>query len=211
VFSIGVEPPPAFSWKLRHGSATAVGIWSSAAALTFALFLDGVHLGYEIRDPETPRFKSRYTSEGLAAEARERAGRWRAVPPTTLVRLSREDQYMDEGLWHIRRRNESWQADDFAAAWGENRILEKYFAPVLDTPSYAAPGVSRWPAAQREDADRRRAAAHSDYVSRAEPYPLFVWPRSVFWLVAAAAVASPAAAGIAWDRRQLVENASSGR
>ena len=25
---------------------------------------------------------------------------------------------MDEGLWHIRRRNESWQANDFAAACG---------------------------------------------------------------------------------------------
>jgi VanZ family protein len=194
-FSIGLEAPARFSWRLRRGSATAIGLWSGAAALVFALFLNAVHLGYEIRDPDTPRFKSRYTSEGLAAEARARTERWRTVPPATLVRLSREDQYMDEGLWHIRRRNESWQANDFAAAWGENRILEKFFAPVLDTPSYAAQGVSRWPPAQREDAEKRRPAENTEYVSHAEPYPLFPWPRGAFWLAAIACVLAPVAAG----------------
>jgi hypothetical protein len=202
-FSIGLEAPARFSWRLRRGSATAIGLWSGAAALVFALFLNAVHLGYEIRDPETPRFKSRYTSEGLAAEARARTERWRTAPPATLVRLSREDQYMDEGLWHIRRRNESWQANDFAAAWGENRILEKFFAPVLDTPSYAAPGVSRWPPAQREDAEKRRPAENTEYVSHAEPYPLFPWPRGAFWLAAIACVLAPVAAGLAWDRGRV--------
>ena len=200
-FSIGLEMPARVSWTLRRGSATAIGLWSGAAALVFALFLDAVHLGHEIRDPGTPRFRSRYTSEQLAAEARERTERWRTVPPATLVRLSREDQYMDEGLWHIRRRNESWQASDFAAASGENRILEKLFAPVLDTPSYAAPAVSRWPPAQREAAEKRRPAENREYVSHAEPYPLFLWPRGVFWLAAIAGVLAPVAAGFAWDRR----------
>jgi VanZ family protein len=202
-FSIGLEAPARFSWRLRRGSATAIGLWCGAAALVFALFLNAVHLGYEIRDPETPRFMSRYTSEGLAAEARARTERWRTAPPATLVRLSREDQYMDEGLWHIRRRNESWQANDFAAAWGENRILETFFAPVLDTPSYAAPGVSRWPPAQREDAEKRRPAENTEYVSHAEPYPLFPWPRGAFWLAAIACALAPAAAGLAWDRRRV--------
>ena len=201
-FSIGVEAPASFSWKLRRGSATAIGLWTGAAVLTFAVFLHGVHLGYEIRDPETPRFTSRYTSEELAAAARDRTDRWRTAPPATLVRLSREDQYMDEGLWHIRRRNESWQANDFAAAAGENRILERFFAPVIDTPSYAAPGIGRWPAAQRQDAENRQPAS-VEYVSRAEPYPLFLWPRGVFWLVALTCALAPALAGVAWDRRRV--------
>jgi VanZ family protein len=201
-FSIGLDAPSPFSWRLRRGSSTAIGLWTGAAVLVFALFLHGVHLGYEIRDPETPRFKSRYTSDQLTAQARDRAERWRTAPPATLVRLSREDQYMDEGLWHIRRRNESWQANDFAAAAGENRILEKFFAPVIDTPSYAAPGIGRWPGAQREDADRRRPAS-VEYVSDAEPYPLWLWPRRTFWLVALICMLGPALAGLAWDRRRV--------
>ena len=194
--------------------AIGCGLAFSIGLQAPARFLNAVHLGYEIRDPETPRFKSRYTSEGLAAEARERTERWRTAPPATLVRLSREDQYMDEGLWHIRRRNESWQANDFAAAWGENRILERFFAPVLDTPSYAAPAVSRWPplatvarsaevAAQREDAEKRRPAENTEYVSHAEPYPLFPWPRGAFWLAAIACALAPVAAGFARDRRRV--------
>jgi hypothetical protein len=208
-FSIGVDPPSRFSWKLRRGSATAIGSWAGAAVLTFALFFDGVHLGHEIRDADAPRFRSRYTSDALAAHARDRAERWRTDPPTTLVRLSREDQYMDEGLWHIRRRNESWDANDFAAAWGENRILEKFFAPVLDMPSYAA-GISRWPAAQREAAEVGRPAGGDSYVSRAEPYPLFLVPRSLFWLAALACTAMPVLAALAWDRWRLAPVAAGG-
>jgi hypothetical protein len=198
-FSLGVDAPRAFSWRVRPGSAAAVGLWSGAAALVFALFLDSVHLGHEIRDADGARFRSRYTSDGLESQARDRAERWKTSPPTTLVRLSREDQYMDEGLWHIRRRNERWQASDFAAAWGENTILEQFFAPVLDTPSYAA-GRSRWPAAQRDAAARQRPSGAPEYVSQAEPYPLFLWRRSTFWLIAGACTAAPALAGLAWER-----------
>lgn len=201
-FSIGVEPPARFSWRLRPGSARAIGLWSGAAVLTFALFVDGVHLGHEVRDPGTPAFKSRYTSGELLAHARVRAERWRNAPPTTLVRLSREDQYMDEGLWHIRRRNEAWAANDVAAAWNENRILETFFAPVLDTPSYAVPTVSRWPASQRAEAEQRRPADSATYVSRAEPYPLLVWPRGAFWLAALACTMGPILVGVGWDRRR---------
>jgi hypothetical protein len=119
-----------------------------------------------------------------------------------LVRLSREDQFMDEGLWHVRRRNEAWTANDYEAAWSENRILEKFFAPVLDTPSYAAPQGSRWPDAQRADADRKRTPAAAQYMSRAEPYPLFLWPRGLFWSITSTLVAALVLGGIAYDRRR---------
>ena len=64
-------------------------------------------------------------------------------------RLGREDHYLTEGLWHVQRRNQAWDSADAAAAWRENRILEKFYAPVLDTPTYAGPTGHRWPAAQR--------------------------------------------------------------
>jgi hypothetical protein len=75
-FSIGVGAPRAFSWRLRPGSAAAIGRWSGAAALVFALFLGSVHLGHEIRE-EGIAFRSRYSSAGLASLAADRAERWK--------------------------------------------------------------------------------------------------------------------------------------
>ena len=34
-------------------------------------------------------------------------------------------------------------------AWHENLILERFFAPVLDMPTYASPNGNRWPPEQR--------------------------------------------------------------
>ena len=48
-----------------------------------------------------------------------------------------------------------------------------------------------------------RQPASVEYVSRAEPYPLFLWPRRVFWLVALTCALAPALAGVAWDRRRV--------
>ena len=201
-FSIGLTVPAGFAWRLRRGSATRVGAAGGIAVLAFALFLHVVHLGHDITDPEAGRFKSRYTAAALDDLARDRAERWRDHPPTTLIRLSREDQFMDEGLWHVRRRNEAWTAKEYAAAWSENRILEKFFAPVLDTPSYAAPVGSRWPDAQRAEAERNRTAPDAQYVSRAEPYPLFLWPRRLFWSITSTLVGILVAGGFAYDRRR---------
>jgi hypothetical protein len=201
-FSIGLSVPAGFAWQLRQGSAMRVGVAGGAAILVFALFLHVVHLGHEITDPDAGRFKSRYTVAELEGLARDRMERWRAHPPTGLVRLSREDQFMDEGLWHVRRRNEAWTANDYAAAWSENRILEKFFAPVLDTPSYVAPQGTRWPELQRADAERKRMTPLAQYVSRAEPYPLFLWPRGLFWSITSTLVIALVSGGIAYDRRR---------
>ena len=54
---------------------------------------------------------------------------------------------MSEGLLHVQERNRRWEAGDIRAAWSENLILEKYYAPVLDTPSYISRTGHRWPAA----------------------------------------------------------------
>ena len=97
---------------------------------------------------------------------------------------------MDEGLWHIRRRNELWSAGDIPRAWRENLILERFFAPVLDTPSYASPGVNRWPSEQRTDAAVRGSQLGDAFVSDAQLYPLYTWSR---WMVLAGTVLAAAA------------------
>ena len=103
---------------------------------------------------------------------------------------------MDEGLWHIRRRNEDWTAGNYSGAWNENLILERFYQPVLDTSSYALPAGGRWPAEQRADAAARTGAQAAPFVSDAQPYPIFIWPKPRFW--SAVALVMLGALAFAW-------------
>ena len=129
-----------------------------------------------MRDAEIGAFRSRYTAAELAVLARDRAERWRARPPLEPRSLSRADQYLTEGLWHVQRRNQAWSAGDVADAWRENRILEKFYAPLLEVPAYADRQGHRWSDEQRADAARRPGVDRAPSVSDAYPYPLYVWP-----------------------------------
>lgn len=208
LFSVAVDPPPAFRASLRPGSASLIGRFAVAACLALAVFLHVIHLGHDIRDDEAGVFESRYSADRLAALQDEKAREWRTDPPPLQVRrVSREDQYMTEGVQHVRWRNRKWDEGDVLAAWNENRILEKYFTPVLDTPSYISPTGHRWPDAQRADAEQRAirqraaAAAGSVYVSEAFPYPIFAWPTHVFWAVAGGLIALIAYGAAEGERR----------
>jgi VanZ family protein len=204
LFSLGVDPPNRLAARAPVSRRRIVRL-AIAALLTFAVFFHVVHLGSHVTDAEIGTFTSRFSTERLLALQADRASTWASAPPsTTLVRLSREDQYLSEGLEHAEARNELWTAGDVRGAWFENRILEKYYAPVLDTPTHAGPGP-RWAEAQRVDAERRAAAA-GGFVSDAYPYRIFTWPPLVFWtavflLVAAIRVAGRPLSGT--DTHQL--------
>jgi hypothetical protein len=194
--SYAIDPPPRIAMSVSRQSAARIALLSSLAVLVFASFFHVVHLGYDVTDASTGTFRSRYDALALLEHAASRAVQWKEHPPLKLVRVSREDQYMTEGVVHVQRRNEAWGEGNFTAAWFENLILEKYFAPVLDTPSFLSPSGHRWPDAQRADAQARAATASAgNYVSDAYPYQLYVWPRVIYWtlaLLTAAAVATPA-------------------
>ncbi|MBI4888822.1 MAG: VanZ family protein [Acidobacteria bacterium] len=179
LFAVALDPPARWTVMLGRESAMRLARWMVAAAAVFALFFQTVHVGRDVTEAEVGSFRSRYTGTELAAAARERTARWRTDPPLVQRRLSREDQYLTEGLWHVRRRNETWEAGDARAAWRENLILEKFYAPVLDTPSYAG-AEHRWPAAQREEAAQRTAGHREPSASDAYAYPLYVWPWRMF-------------------------------
>jgi hypothetical protein len=181
LFAIALWPPVSFTRQWRPGSLRAVSTAAAVAWLLFALFVSEVHLGVMIDEPAIGRFRSHYTPAQLNARQADRAARWHAAPPLTLHRLSREEQYLDEGLWHVRRRNLTEPAE----AWRENLILEKYFVPVLDAPTYASPRGNRWTAEQRAELEPRAAVAPQAFVSAAEPYPLLVWPKTIYWSVVA--------------------------
>ncbi len=149
---------------------------SAIVWMIFAAFVSQVHLGHLVEIAEIGRFKSHYTEQELNDLQGDRGVLWKTQPPVKVQRLSREDQYLDEGLAHVRRRNGA-EVDE---AWRENLILERFFVPVLDLPTYASPNGNRWPPEQRADF-ANRAAAGNAFLSAAEPYPILTWSHATFW------------------------------
>lgn len=183
IFSLGLDPPARVTLRLLEPSRREAGRLAIVAVLTCAGFVHSAHLGHEIRDGEAGVFRSRYSESRLAEVGRERAARWRTSPPLTWSRLSREDQYFSEGIAHVQRRNEAWGDGEVQAARHENLILERYYAPVLDTPSYTSAAGHRWSAAQRLDAESRTGPGFMIYVSDALPYPVATWPKWLYWTI----------------------------
>lgn len=182
LFCLGLDPPVRRPLLLKPGSRRHVAGLALTALAVFGLFFHSVHLGHEIADREAGVFRSRYTAEQLAALSARRADEWRRNPPLTWSRLSREDQYFSEGVAHIQQRNRLWAEGNVLAARHENLILEKYYAPVLDTPSYLSATGHRWPAEQRAHAESRPGPGFMIYDSDALPYPILTWPPWLFWL-----------------------------
>ena len=165
----GPRPPPRKATVVRRPGLFATLL----AVAAFAAFIYVVHAGHEIRDPAIGVFRSRFTADELLAASADRAARWRTNPPIDVRRLSREDQYLAEALWHVQRRNEADRDRGIWAQWKENLILEKYFAPVLDTPTYLTPEGARWPDEQRANAAAAAASDTRPFVSDAPPIPLY--------------------------------------
>jgi VanZ family protein len=138
----------------RRASAAGVLI----AALAVAAFTWTVHVGYTVRDPAIGVFMSRYSADVLPALSAQRTAQWAVDPPLVRRTLAREDQYWSEGEAHVRARNDAWARGEVRTAWGENLVLERYYSPVLDTPSHISATGHRWAPEHRSDAERRRAA-----------------------------------------------------
>jgi hypothetical protein len=201
LFSLGADPPESFQRRLQPGSLSRIGHLGAATIVALAAFFHVVHLGYDIRDDELGMFKSRYSRETLESLATTTQGEWRVhPPPLVLQRVSREDQYMTEGVTHVQERNEHLAANDPRSAWIENRILEKYYAAVLDTPSYVSRTGHRWAPEQRADVESRAPAKDVAYMSEANPYPIYDWPRGLFWIASLGAAATVWLVGTRLDR-----------
>jgi hypothetical protein len=211
IVSVAVRPPGPLA-GLRAGSLAFLAMTTAIALAVLAGFVDAVHLGYEVRDARAGTFRSIYSARALGVEAGERQARWTASPP--LVRpspISREDQYASEGLLHVQARNRAWDAGDFTTAWHENLILEAYFVPVLDTPSYVSRTGHRWPPDQRADAERRLSIGSekelSTFVSRAQgEFPIYIWPKTLFRTLTFGGALAIAGVGAALRRRERRAN-----
>jgi len=176
LFALSVEPPRWLGLSLRRHSIRRVAVGAGVAVAAFAFFILSVHVGYDVRDPRIGTFRARYSAAELLELSRNRAERWAVEPPVVLRRLSREDQYLSEGLWHVQRRNAAWDAGELATAWRENLILETFYAPVLDAPTREGSESHRWSSEQRSDIEQRPGVDRGPLVSDVYRYPLLVWP-----------------------------------
>ena len=181
LFGIALEPPPSFSWRPSRQGIARMGAAAAAAVVVFAGFVSSVHVGYTLDVDGIGQFQSQHTVDELQVLQADRTSRWKAYPPIGIRRLSREDQYLDEALWHVRERNRRWEAGDASAAWHENLILERFFVPVLDSKTYVSPEGTRWPAEHRADALTRAQRSPAPFVSAAAPRMIYTWPKPLYW------------------------------
>ena len=208
LFSLGVDPPERLSLRLAPGSRRRIALAAVIATLVFAAFVHTVHLGVSVSDGGVLTFRSRYDADTLRRIGEQRSVEWKASPPLTRpASRSREDQYQSEGHQHVQERNRQWAAGNIMAAWYENQILETYYAPVLDTPSYLSKTGHRWPAEQRADAQHRHEASGSSpsgpYESRADAtegrHFIRTWSPVAFWGIVGVVVAGLlGVAGVRW-------------
>ena len=173
--ALALDPPQTFSWRMPRSARARVARLAAITLLSLALFVRLVHLGTWVGDPEL-RFRSRYSAGQLAETSAARTASWaRRPPPARPPAFSREDQYLTEGLWHVQARNAEWGAGRAAAALGEQRILERYFSPVLRL-------GHEWPPPQRSDAERRAAPVAAPFESHAERQPIWTWSSTAYWI-----------------------------
>jgi hypothetical protein len=201
LFAVGLNPPSGAGRPVDRRSVRALGIGAGVLIASMAVFLQCVHLGFEIVDPAIGTFRSRFAPETLHELSADRSTRWQTgVPAAPLI--SREDHYLSEARFHIQERNDVLEDGDAAAAWHENQILEAYYRPVLDL----AMAASRWPPEQRTDVEMRAAADARAYVSDAYPLPIYAWSRLAFW--SAVIVLLGVVAGWTFSRRPTLSSAA---
>jgi len=184
-FSLGLHPPSSLTFAVDARTRRAIATFVVATVVMVATFFHVVHLGHDVDGMEAGRFLSRYSADDLRDAARDRAERWKSDPPSILRRMSVEDHYLAEGLWHIQRRNEGTGLH----TWRENLILERFFDPVLQYPTYSTPSGARWPAEQRANAEAQYGHDPAPYVSNANPYPIYTWNPMAFWASVAVVIA----------------------
>jgi VanZ family protein len=179
----------------RRGLVRPVALASAGALLAVAMCFGVIHLGSVVQDAEAGGLPTRFNGPALIELGRERASRWGRGPIPEQGLFAREDQYLSEALWHVRRRNKAVEASDAVVAWREERILERYFAPILQVATAdRAEGHALSPGQLAALEPGRTGAAQG--MSDASPIPIVAWSRYPFWAGVVGAVGGLVAIGV---------------
>ena len=177
LFSLSLDPPESFAWRLGAPQLRRVGGVAALAMLALGLFFSFAHLGYRHSDPEIGSFLSWHSPEDLREAAADRTRRWREDPPEALSPWRREDYFLTEASWHVNHRNERYRAGDLYLAAKANRILEKYFGPFLDLESFRGSGKHRYPPEIRRQLEAAASGRELEsYRSQVLERRIYTWP-----------------------------------
>jgi hypothetical protein len=172
--ALALDPPSRLIFRAPRVARRSIAAAAIVVTALLVAFVDSVHVGYEIRDPEIGTFRSRHSAAMLQQMGVERAQLWRDGLPQNTSRFAPEDHFLTEARWHVQERNEAVSVGESLTAWRENRILEKYYAPLLELPAVNA--EYRWSHEQWLLTRDAAAAAHAKpYVSQAHPLPLYAF------------------------------------
>ena len=162
-----------------------------AVVVATATFIQFVHLGHEIVDPEVGTFRSFFTPDQLAAQNLRAASEWAIRPPGEMTPFEREDWFRTEAGWHVYARDLAQSKEQWAIADRENAILLKYYPAFLEHKSWRT-GQAFALNAFDTAAIQRFAGADADpatFYSAADPGRIWIKPSSdVLWGAAAVLV-----------------------
>lgn len=165
---------------------------------TFAAFFDRAHLGAELaHGDEATVFVSWLSAADLASAAADRATRWQAGQRPQIAPWRMEDRFLTAGVAHVAHRNFARQHGHNFVAWREQRILERYYAPVLTLHGRREGEPFTLPAAERE-ALRLDAARYPqrEYRSPVLRERVVLWPSRWWWGGAGAVALTLTFAGV---------------
>lgn len=135
-FALGIGWRPERWEKLRSlptcgQAAQTLGPLSGLVVFLAAGFVQAVHLGHEISDPNVGTFRSFFTEEQLAERNRRATIAWSERPPGELTPFEKEDWFRTEAGWHVSARNVAQSQEVWGVADRENAILVNYYSAFL--------------------------------------------------------------------------------
>lgn len=133
VAAVSLAPPASRAGPDPARTRRATGVLLAGWVVLCAFSFDLTQLGHRIEDREEGVvFLSWVDEERLRELAAERARRWAVEPPGPLSPLALEDYFHTAGTTHVQARNQALTRGQVVRAWKEQRILERWYAPVLE-------------------------------------------------------------------------------
>lgn len=133
VAAVSLAPPASRAGPDPARTSRATGVLLAGWVLLCAFSFDLTQLGHRIEDREEGVvFLSWVDEERLRELAADRARRWATEPPGPLSPLALEDYFLTAGTAHVQARNRAMTRGRVMHAWNEQRILERWYAPVLE-------------------------------------------------------------------------------